>query len=75
MKNRREIKKLIKDGNKKENINKVIEFVHRNNGIKYALETAVNYSNKAKDSLKSFPDSPGKMALESLVDFVINRKN
>ena len=71
----KEIKKLIKDGNKKENINKVIEFVHRNNGIKYALETAVNYSNKAKDSLKSFPDSPGKMALESLVDFVINRKN
>jgi len=71
----KEIKKLIKDGNKKENINKVIEFVRRNNGIKYALETAVNYSNKAKDSLKSFPDSPGKMALESLVDFVINRKN
>ncbi|MEJ2617350.1 MAG: polyprenyl synthetase family protein [Ignavibacteriaceae bacterium] len=71
----KEIKKLIKDGNKKENIKKVIEFVRRNNGIEYASQTAVNYSQKAKESLKSFPDSPGKIALESLVDFVINRKN
>ncbi|MGA9293807.1 MAG: polyprenyl synthetase family protein [Ignavibacteriaceae bacterium] len=71
----KEIKKLIKDGNKKENIKKVIEFVRRNNGIEYALETAANYSAKAKESLKDFPDSPSKSALESLIDFVINRKN
>ena len=69
------IKKLIKDGNKKENIEKVIEFVRKNNGIQYASETAANYSMKAKESLKKFPDSPSKMALESLVDFVISRKN
>ena len=70
----KDIKKLIKNGNKKENIKKVIEFVRRNNGIEYALKTAVNYSEKAKESLKIFADSPGRMALESLVDFVINRK-
>ncbi len=71
----KDIKKLIKEGNKKENIRKVIDFVRRNKGIEYALETAANYSEKAKESLKSFSDSPSKMALESLVDFVINRKN
>ena len=71
----KEIKKLIKYGNKKENIKKVIEFVRRNKGIEYASQTAADYSVKAKESLKNFPDSPGKMALESLVDFVINRKN
>ena len=59
----------------KENIKKVIEFVRRNKGIEYASQTAADYSVKAKESLKNFPDSPGKMALESLVDFVINRKN
>ena len=69
------IKKLIKEGNKKENIKKVIEFVRRNKGIEFASETAANYSVKAKESLKCFPDSPSKTALESLVDFVINRKN
>ncbi len=69
------IKRLIKDGNKKENITRVIEFVRRNKGIEYASETAFNFSEKAKKSLECFPSSPPKMALESLIDFVINRKN
>jgi octaprenyl-diphosphate synthase len=69
------IKTLIKDGNKKENIKKVIEFVRKNRGIEYSLETANRYSANAKEFLKIFPDSPAKIALESLVDFVIERKN
>ena len=69
------IKRLVKNGNKKENIKTVIEFVRKNKGIEYASETACNYSVKAKESLKIFPDSPAKTALEALVDFVINRKN
>ncbi len=69
------IKKLIKNGNKKENIQKVIGFVRQNRGIEYALETASAYSLKAKESLQIFPDSAVRMSLEALVDFVINRKN
>jgi octaprenyl-diphosphate synthase len=69
------IKKLIKDGSNKENIKKVIEFVRQNKGIEYASETACNYSIKAKESLKNFPESPARASLEALVDFVINRKN
>ena len=69
------IRRLIKNNTGTENTRQIIDFVRKNNGIDYALETAHNYSQKAKDSLKIFPDSPAKLALEGLVDFVIDRKN
>ncbi|MGE5795351.1 MAG: polyprenyl synthetase family protein [Ignavibacteria bacterium] len=69
------IKSLIKNGNDKESIKKIIEFVQHHKGIEYALNTAHAYSLKAKESLKVFPASPTKLALEALVDFIIERKN
>ena len=67
--------KLIKNGSKNNDIKEIIKFVRENGGIDYALETARSYSNKAKESLKILPDSQSKVALEALVDFVIDRKN
>ena len=52
-----------------------MEFVRKNKGIDYALEQAHLYSNLAKESLKIFPDSQSKIALEAVVDYVIDRKN
>jgi octaprenyl-diphosphate synthase len=69
------IRKLIKNGSKNDDVKEVIKFVRENGGIEYALETAKSYSNKAKKSLKILPDSQSKVALEALVDFVIDRKN
>ncbi|MBT8379194.1 MAG: polyprenyl synthetase family protein [Ignavibacteria bacterium] len=69
------VKKIIKNGKKKENIAEVIEFVKANDGIDYALTTAQTYSDKAKTSIKQVPDSPSKIALEALIDYVIDRKN
>jgi octaprenyl-diphosphate synthase len=69
------IRRLIKNNSSKENTRRIIEFVRNNNGIDYALKTAHSYSLKAKESLTIFPDSPAKLALEGLVDFVIDRKN
>lgn len=70
-----EIKKLLKNGKDKDKVKKVIQFVKENNGIDYALQTAQKYSVEAKESLSVFPDSPAKIALESLVDFITERKN
>lgn len=70
-----EIKRLIKNNSKKENVKEVIDFVRRNKGIEYSLEIAHQYSDTAKECLKVFPDSPSRIALEALVDFVIDRKN
>lgn len=69
------IRKLIKNGSKNNDVKEVIKFVRENGGIDYALETAKSYSNRAKEALKILPDSQSKVALEALVDFVIDRKN
>ena len=70
-----EIKKLLKNGKDKDKVKKVIQFVKENNGIDYALQIAQKYSDEAKESLSVFTDSPEKIALESLVDFITERKN
>ncbi len=69
------IRRMIKNNDGKGDTRQVIKFVRDNGGIEYALKTAHDYSEKAKESLKLFPDSPSKIALEALVDFVIDRKN
>lgn len=71
----KEIRKLLKNGKDKDKVKKVIQFVRENNGIQYALETAHKYSVQAKEALRLFPDSPAKISMESLVDFITNRKN
>ena len=68
------IKSLIKNGGKKE-IREIIEFVRKKRGIEYAVETSLKYSNRAKEAIKIFPESPAKIALEALVNFIIERKN
>lgn len=74
-KNSSQILKLLKNPEKKNNIKEIIEFTKKGNGIEYAVKTALEYSQKAKEYLKIFPDSASKIALELLVDFVNDRKN
>ncbi|MCH7722471.1 MAG: polyprenyl synthetase family protein [Bacteroidetes bacterium] len=69
------IRKIIKNGSNKQNVKDVIQFVRENGGINYALERAKSYSDKAKEALSILPDSQSKIALEALVEFVIDRKN
>jgi len=70
-----QIRKIIKNGKEKKNIERVIEFVHENKGIEYAVNAAQSFSNKAMESLKILPESPAKIALQALVEFVTERKN
>lgn len=69
------IKKLIRNGKEKKNVEKVIQFVKSHDGLNYALDSASQYAQKARSSLQIFPESQSRAALESLVDFVVNRKN
>lgn len=70
-----QIKRLIKNGKDNKNLERVIDFVKAHDGLNYALDTASQYAQKAKNSLTIFPESTSRDALEALVDFVINRKN
>lgn len=67
--------KIIKNGKGKDGVKEVINFVKDYKGIEYSLQTAGTYSRKAKEALNIFPDSQSKIALEALVDFIIDRKN
>jgi octaprenyl-diphosphate synthase len=69
------IKKILKNGDKKDSVKEIIDFVKLNNGISYAADIAASYSKKALDILNIFPDSPSKTSLHELADFVIDRKN
>jgi octaprenyl-diphosphate synthase len=70
-----EIRRIIKNGKEKTNVDEVINFVRENKGIDYAAGQARTYSEAAKESLKKLPDSQSKLALQALVDFVVDRKN
>ena len=72
---RSEIIKLIKNGKKKDNIDKIMSFVKKYDGIDYAYSVAKEYSEKAKKSLYKFEPSESRQALEALLDFVVDRKN
>ena len=69
------IRKIIKNGSNKDKVKEVTEFVRDNGGISYAVESARYHSDKAKEALRVLPESQSKIALEALVDFVIDRKN
>ncbi|MGE5400650.1 MAG: polyprenyl synthetase family protein [Ignavibacteriales bacterium] len=69
------ILKIVKHADKKDDIKKVMDFVKEYRGIEYAVETASRYSEQAKEQLDLFPDSAGRIALASLVDFITERKN
>ncbi|MCP5064414.1 MAG: polyprenyl synthetase family protein [Ignavibacteriae bacterium] len=66
--------KLIKNGKKKNNISEILDFVNKYEGIEYANNVALNYSEKANKELAVFPNSESKLALEALVEFVTQRK-
>lgn len=70
-----EIRKIIKNGKEKSKVEDVINFVRENKGIDYAVGQARKFSLAAKEAISKLPDSQSKLALEALVDFVVDRKN
>ena len=65
--------KLIKNGGNKLDVKTVIEFVKKSGGIDYAEKVSREYAQKAIDSLAIFEKSDIRVALESLVQFVVDR--
>jgi octaprenyl-diphosphate synthase len=69
------IRKILKNGNDKTKVVEIMNFVKENKGIEYAASVSKDFSLKAKKSLEIFPDSQIKLAMETLIDFVVERKN
>ncbi len=67
--------KLIRNGANKPDVDEVISFVQKYDGIKYAESAANDYSNRALSNLAIFDQSESRSSLESLVSFVVERNN
>lgn len=71
---KRRIKKLIKQAEKKPKVvHDVIDFVKKSGGIDYAISVMEDYHSKAKEILKTLPESTYRDSLEQLVQFTIER--
>lgn len=71
---KRRIKKLVKRAEKKPKlVHDVIEFVKASGGIEYAISVMEDFHQKAKDILRSLPESDYRNSLEDLVQFTIER--
>ncbi len=69
------IRRLMKKRKKKSaNVNEIVNFVHKYDGLKAAEETMQDYASKALDTLHTLPIKDGLNDFEDLIRFIINRK-
>lgn len=70
----KQIRKLIERGLKNNARDQVLDFLKRYQGIEYATAAANRLRDEALASLSSFPDSPGRRALEGFARFAVERE-
>ncbi len=70
----KEILSMIRGGGKKLSVTRVVEFVERHGGIAYADAQAREFSDRARERLMAFPDSPAREALLAFASFVVERE-
>lgn len=66
---------LLKSKERKTKVDVVIKFVKMYEGIEYSEKVALEYSKTALSKLEHFQISESRLSLESLVSFVVERKN
>ena len=72
---RRELVYIIKNENRNaEKVKKIIDAVLKAGGIQYAEEKMIQYRDTALDILNTYPNSPEKEALDTLVRYTTDRK-
>lgn len=75
-KDKKWLKKSVKHYNKKpKRVREVIQFVIDNGGVKYATQKMNEYVQAAHENLSDIPTSEFKTSMETLIQYVIERKN
>ena len=69
------IRRLMKKRKKSSSeVERIVSFVHKHNGLKQAESAMNEYANKALDELRSLPINNGLEDFEDLISFIITRK-
>ncbi len=71
----KKILSAIKSGGNKLDIDYIVDFVKRHNGIAYAENVSKKFAEQAINNLSIFEDTEIKSGLQSIVNFVVERKN
>jgi octaprenyl-diphosphate synthase len=69
----KEILSVIKNGAKRKELRRVVEFTHAYGGIEYTMKKSEQFSALAIEALRSLPPSPAKESLTEFVSFVMER--
>lgn len=70
-----QIRRLMRKRKKSsKEIDRIVTFVHENNGLKSAEEKMVSFTESALNQLKSLPQISGYEDFEALVEFIVTRK-
>ena len=73
--NRRRVIYTVKNNNNdKHKVREVIDLVHASGGIEYARRMMLQYREEALEILKYYPETEARRAMESLVNYVIERR-
>lgn len=60
--------------NNPKRVKELIEFVKNSGGLEYAITVMKDFQQKAKNILNEFPESEARKSLNSMLDYVIERK-
>ena len=71
--NGQRLENLLKDSLTKETQNKALEIVRNDDSIGTTIDTALLYTDKARDSLSHFPETPTSEILKSTCDLLSQR--
>jgi len=72
---RTEIVKILSNGTKPTEYQRVIEFIGNSGGIDYARERAMQFGESGLKLIRKYGDSKYSAALEQVVQFTVNREN
>ncbi len=70
---RKKITRMLKNGVEKKEINYIVDFIFKYQGIKRAEAKAREYKDRALAELEKLPDSKARIVLKDLAEFVVNR--
>ena len=72
---RREIKAILKKKKYTTGDKKLVnEFIIKYNGFEYTHDKMLHYKNKAIEILDKFPNNDSRDSIETLLDYIIERK-
>jgi octaprenyl-diphosphate synthase len=73
---RRTVETVVADGNYDQApFMKVLQILDRHQAVSRAYERAHNFTEKSREMIASFPDSPAQRALQAMVELVTERSS